>query len=341
VSTIRIFNKVGIPLPGGEIDALVDRSWVLNGIGQANITLAKTDAACTETLLRYGNRILIQEDDMGTWGGIILPARNWNADPIQLTAYTIEQLLKDGRYPAATSYTGYAGSIFEDLITSANAIEDTLIDFGGAYEGGESWTEETTENVYKAMSSIAKRTGQDWSIEPTINSVGNLAWTAYWHQARGQDLSDAVVLEESTHVKIASGPLLIEQGPIHNQIKLEAYSGSTTTTVISDIDADSRAKYGLLQGKFTEAVPATYTAQTYCDYLLSVYKEPRRTFKVSVINDDVDTLKALELGNTITLYLVTYGFSGNGLGTTARVRILSKEADERDSTLTLVVNEVI
>jgi len=339
VSTSRLFDKAGVPLPGGEIDAMADRSWVLNGIGQANITIAKTDASCTDTLLRFGNRILIQEDDMGTWGGIILPPRNWTADGITVTAYTIEKLLEH-RYPGASSYAGYAGDIFEDLITSANSTDGTLIDFGSAYAGGESWTEETTDTIYKALAAIAKRTGQDWEIEPGIDSVGNIAWTAYWTSARGQDLSDDIVLEEGTHFKIAGGPLLIEQGPIYNQIKLEAYSGSTTTTVTSDIDATSRAKYGLLQGKFTEAVPATYTAQTYCDYLLSVYKEPRRTFKISVINDDVDTLKALELGNTITLFLATYGFSGNGLGTTARVRILVKEADERDSTLTLVVNEV-
>jgi len=339
VSTIRLFDKTGVPLQGGEIDALVDRSWVLNGIGQANITIAKTDASCTDTILRFGNRILIQEDDMGMWGGIVLPPRNWTADGVTFTAYTIEKLL-DLRYPSAVSYTGYAGDIFEDLITSANTTEDTLIAFGTSYAGGESWTEETTDTVYKALAAITKRTGQDWEIEPSINSVGNVAWSSYWKSSRGEDLSANVVLEEGTHFKIATGPLLSEQGPIYNSIKLVKYDGVGVTTTATADDDDSMAVYGTLQGIFNETVPTGYTAQTYCDYLLSVYKEPRKTFKLSVINDEEDTLKNIRLGNTITVLLVTYGFTGNGLGLETRVRITAMEADERDSTLTLVVNEV-
>ena len=339
MSVIRVFDKTGVPLQGGEIDALVDRSWVLNGIGQANITIAKTDASCTDTLLRFGNRILIQEDDMGSWGGIVLPPRNWTADGITFTAYTIEKLL-ELRYPGAASYTGYAGDIFEDFITSANAAEDTLIDFGAAYAGGESWTEETTDTIYKALAAIAKRTGQDWVIEPGIDSVGKMEWVAYWRSSRGEDLSESVVLEEGTHFKIATGPLLSEQGPIYNSIKLVKYDGVGVTTTATADDDDSIAVYGTLQGIFNETVPTGYTAQTYCDYLLSVYKEPRKTFKLSVINDEVDTLKNIRLGNTITILLVTYGFTGNGLGLETQVRITAIEADERDSTLTLVVSEV-
>jgi len=339
VSTIRLFDKTGIPLRGGEIDAMVDRSWVLNGIGQANITIAKTDASCTDALLRFGNRALVQEDDMGTWGGIVLPPRNWTADGVTFTAYTIEKLL-ELRYPGAESYTGYAGDIFEDLITSANTTEDTLIDFGTAYTGGESWTEETTDTIYKALAAIAKRTGQDWEIEPGIDSVGKMEWAAYWRSYRGEDLSDSVVLEEGTHFKIAQGPLLSDQGPIYNSIKLVKYDGVGITTTATATDEDSIVTYGTLQGLFNETVPTGYTAQTYCDYLLSVYKEPRKTFKLSVINDDVDTLKNIRLGNTITILLVTYGFTGNGLGLETQVRITAIEADDRDSTLTLVVNEV-
>lgn len=339
MSTIRLFDKAGNPLQGGEFDALVDRSWVLNGIGQANITLSKTDAACTASMLRFGNRILIQEDDMGSWGGILLPPRNWTADGITFTAYTIEKLLEH-RYPGASSYTGYAGDIFEDLITSANTTEDTLIDFGAAYAAGESWTEETTDTVYKAMASITKRTGQDWEIEPSIDSAGKIKWAAYWRSSRGQDLSSDVYLEEGQHFKIATGPLLSEQGPIYNSIKLVKYDGVGVTTTATADDDDSVAVYGTLQGIFNETVPTGYTAQTYCDYLLSVYKEPRKTFKLSVINDEVDTLKNIRLGNTITILLVTYGFTGNGLGLETQVRITAIEVDERDSTLTLVVNEV-
>ena len=339
MSTIRLFDKTGVPLQGGEFDALVDRSWVLNGIGQANITIAKTDASCTDTLLKFGNRILIQEDDMGSWGGVILPPRNWTADGITFTAYTIEKLLEH-RYPGASSYTGYAGDIFEDLISSANITEDTLIDFGTAYAGGESWTEETTDTIYKALAAIAKRTGQDWVIEPGIDSVGKMEWAAYWRSSRGEDLSESVVLEEGTHFKIATGPLLSEQGPIYNSIKLVKYDGVGITTTATATDATSIATYGTLQGLFSETVPTGYTAQTYCDYLLSVYKEPRKTFKLSVINDEVDTLKNIRLGNTISILLVTYGFTGNGLGIEMHVRIMAMEADERDSTLTLVVSEV-
>jgi len=339
VSTIRLFDKTGVPIQGGEIDALADRSWVLNGVGQANITIAKTDAFCTDAILRFGNRILTQEDDMGSWGGIVLPPRNWTADGVTFTAYTIEKLL-DLRYPSAVSYTGYAGDIFEDLITSANATDDTLIDFGAAYAGGESWTEETTDTIYKAMAAIAKRTGQDWEIEPGIDSLGKMEWAAYWKASRGEDLSDTVFLEEGTHFKIATGPLLSEQGPIYNSIKLVKYDGVGITTPATADDDDSIAAYGTLQGIFNETLPTGYTAQTYCDYLLSVYKEPRKTFKLSVINDDVDTLKNIRLGNTITILLVTYGFTGNGLGLETQVRITAIETDERDSTLTLVVSEV-
>lgn len=340
MSQIRIFDKTGEHVRYGEIDALVDRSWVLNGVGSATIRIAKTDPSFKESVIKYGNRVLISEDDIGHWGGIILPSRPWRADSVELTVYTVEELLKH-RNPGASSYTGYAGDIFEDLIASANVNEDTLIDTSYLYKSGENWTEDTSSgSVYEALGNIAKRTGQDWEIEPILDSTGKLAWIANWHESRGVDLSGDVVLEEGTHFRIPSGALLNEQGPIYNSIKLLAFDANGGTTTVTAEDTTSQSDYLLLEGIFSEAVPESYTAQTYCDYLLEKHKNPRLTFRVSIINDDVDTFKNIRLGNTVTLWLVTYCISGDNLGAAKQVRITSIEADEYDSTLSLVVTEV-
>lgn len=341
MSIIRLFDKTGAPIRYGDIDAKVDRSWILNGIGSATFSIAKTDPVFREYFIQYGNRVLIQEDDMGQWGGIVLPPRPWSADSVELTVYTIEELLKS-RNPGATSYSGYAGDIFEDLIASANTNEDTLIDTSYLYAAGESWTEDTSSgSVYDAISSIAKRTGQDWEIEPIISATGKLNWIANWHEERGEDLSGEIVLEEGTHFEIPRGALLNEQGPIYNSIKLLAFDGNGGTTTATAEDATSQDLYGLLEGSFSESIPETYTAQTYCDHLLEIHKYPRLTFRVSIINDDVDTLKHIRLGNTVTLHLVTYCFTNEILGAEKNVRITSIEADEYDSTLSLVVTEVV
>ena len=334
MSQIRVFDSDGKPL--ADLSAAVSRSWILNGTGTAIISIAKTDAKCTENNLRFGNLVLIEETDAGAWGGVILPPRRWGDHEVTVSAYTAERILKHRYYDAATTATGTAGDIFTTLIEDAEAIDDVFT-LDTVYDGGESWTEEVQyTNTLEIMKRISARSGQDWSIEPALTGGGVLYFLARWHESRGTTRAN-VVLEEGTH--FASTTLAFtEQGSIVNDLTLQAYTGTSTVTTVTASDAASIVSHGTYQGVFTESLPSGYTAQTYADYLLTLYKNPRRTFSLSVVNDTA-TLAYLGLGDIVGVRLMRYGFTENTLGFATTIRVLAKELDTHDSVMTIVADE--
>lgn len=333
---VEVYSRKGVLLTE-IIGPDTTTAWKLNGIGQAKLSVAKTDPAVTEEYLRFGNGIRIRNGEAGDWGGVLAPPRDWFANSITLTAYTAEYRLK-GRNSYSAAYTGAAGDMFTSIIDEANRNEDTGIDLYNAHSGGGSWTEPGDNNLYAIMTRIANRSGQDWGFVPVLDSGNRLRFNAYWYDRRGTDWDFA--LEEGRNIKASEGSLFLsEQGDIANSLTLRAYTdGNSEDVNVSDLS--SQETYGLLQDFRTLRIPDGLNRSVYAALLLSQSASPRKTYYPIALNVG-NTFDYLGLGDSVELKLKRYGFTGSQLGTTTRVRILAKEYSEKSGEMRLVVDEVI
>lgn len=332
---IEVYSHSGI-LIAELTGAVSTTAWKLNGIGQAKISIAKTDSAVTEDFLQFGNRIRIRNDVAGDWGGELAPPRDWYASSLTLTAFSAEYRLKR-RSPIAASYTGTAGEIFTAMIADANIPADTGIDLYTANSSGGAWTEQGDNDLYSIMARIRARSGQDWGFFPVLNASNRLRFNAYWYTHRGTDWNFA--LEEGWNIKDMEGSILLsEQGEIVNDLTLRAYSTGNSEDV-NVVDLASQATYGLNQDFRTLRVPDGLDRSAYAALLLGQSSQPRRTYYLIALNVG-GTFDYLGLGDSVELKLRRYGFTGNELGTTTRVRVLAKEYSEQSGEMRLIVDEV-
>ena len=336
---ILVFDRFGKPID--DIDCEVRRSWELNGIGKAIFTMAKTDLKCTEVNLRFGNIVLIENDECGRWAGTIDLPRRWRNDTIIFTAYTPEWLLKYNVW-AGNGYTDEtAGERFEtdyffDTTTSLTALFET----GEVYKAGVTWSEDVAQrwyNCYEKLQEMADITGQEWEFVPRLKASGDIYFEANWLEQRGSTYSD-IVIEEGKHVRLSGGEIFIEQGEIINYPYAywpsgQYYGNDNDYDTASSVLYGERFKTWGIQYTNDDAVDAWLAGK------LATYKEPQRTFNISIVNDG-NIFEYMDIGNTVGLRLVNYGFTDNAFGIDTTIRILAKEYAENDGFMTLTVTEV-
>jgi hypothetical protein len=334
-TNVRIFTRLGVPLADFECQC----TWgdILNDRSTAKISLPKSDPKITEEVLRYRNLVFIEHDTAGKWGGVLEHPQPWSDSTIELTAYTPDKIL-EFRNAYSTSYTGTAGAIFQQLLSDANREEATGIVFAEASSSGSSWTEPAADgNLYQILKRVADRSGQEWVFDPYITATGRLSFSARWLERRGSALS--FTLEEGSNIRAAENkPMMILQSKVVNRWYVRATrSGTVDTATVND--ATSQALYGLCENTAIVTLPVGITAATYGALLLATSAAPRRTFK-PVALDVNDTFAAMQIGNTVKLKLLNYGFSDGGFGLEMTVRLIAKEWDEYSGQMMITIDEV-
>jgi hypothetical protein len=327
-SIITVYDREGNIL--ADLEAAVEREWLLNQYGKATFTLAKTDPKCIEDFLQFGNRILIHgngDDEAGAflpaWVGVIDPPRTWGDHDVTVTAYSAEYLFSWRRGPGEKQIkkTGSFGDVFREIITYANGPEDLFIREGDISDAGAE-AERTLElhNMYDAVVNLAKDSGMEWGLEHTFDG-GRLRLLAHWWIKRGVFTSFA--FEEGQNIKLSRSPME-EQGTIVNDVL--AYSSSMVgwnpAKTAQRVDETSRYRYGLRQSALSVStnngdVP---TVKAAAEAELKKKRQPRRTFDVTVMG--AATLAQLGLGNTYILRQISSGFPNPdraGIDTIVRV----------------------
>lgn len=335
-TNVRIFTRLGVPLADFECQC----SWgeILNDRCTAKITLPKSDSKISEDTLRYRNLIYIEHDSAGEWGGMLEHPQGWSDSAIELTAYTADKLL-EFRNAHASSYSGSAGAIFQQLLADANRYEATGLVFAEAVSSGSSWTEPSKDgSLYKILQRIASRSGQEWIFDPYITATGRLSFRARWLVQRGSSLS--FTLEEGLNIRAPeNAPMMVLQSKVVNRWYVRATKSGTVDTATVN-DTDSQALYGLCEDTAIVTLPNGITAAEYGALLLRSSAAPRRTFRLIALDVNA-TFANLQIGNTVNLKLLNYGFSNGDFGLETRVRIKAKEWDEVKGQMFVTVDEVI
>jgi len=333
MSRILVFDRFGTAL--GELDALTRRSWLIYGEGDCTFRMATSDAKCTETLLQFGNFLLIQDDEFPDWCGIIEPDRNWGYGWVEVHAYTVERLLMNCGTPIQ-KIIGSAGKIFEQIIQICNRQMDLPITIGEIYRGGTQREETLGDSAYEHVRRVRERSGNYWRFTPAVIN-GRLKITAEWLEAIGTNNSQ--LLAEGLNLALEEP--MTEYGPIWNVVTgLGDASTNGSRLSITLEDAESIARFGR---RSTSIVFAGNTrlptlTQNTNEYLRQ-HAWPRKQVTTKIVRHG-NTFRSLRIGDWYRVVLSSVGFSDGGFGYEATMRLMGMERDDEADMVDAVMVEV-
>lgn len=338
---IRVFGRDGAPI--AQFRATVSRSWAIGEEGRASFVYPrrKTDIV-NESVLQFGNWLLVENTHLPSWVGVIDFPRTWGANTVEVSAYTPERLLMQRRGGIEETIDGLAGDLFLKIINLVNKAESTILRAGNLWLGGKDMEETLTPSpLSDSLRRIYERSNEEYAWRPVINENGSLVVYADWVQSLG--VYTDVLLHEGAYggnIEATSG-IMVEDGELFND--LFGYGeGATwqTKPVYIAKDADSIKRYGLRQGSvdFTGVVSGSKLREK-TQVQLNIKKQPHRTFTVNALNVG-NTFQYINLGNRFTLRLENIGFYGSGTGLETTVRIVGMSyAPEVKNRIELVVEE--
>lgn len=339
---LRVFSRDRFPI--AEFRATAERSLALGDESRLQFTYPtrKTEIA-NDTVLRFGNWILVESDTLPPWVGVIDTPRSFESRTVTVSAYSPEHVLGQRRGPVEQVFNTSPGGIFESIIQFVNRAEPTPLVIGNVYRGGKPMQETINPTpLSDDLRRIWERSGEDYAWRPTVEN-GLLTVYADWHERLGSDF-DILLHEGKGGGNIeAQNRMLVEDGDIYNDILAYGdgmtWPGKPMSTVQ---DQESIGKYGLRQtARNWSGVNTVQGLTDNAEEEISNSKNASRTFAVTALNVG-ETFKYIGLGNTMILQLQNIGFQNGGLGYVGRVRIVGMNYDpEQKNRINLVVEEVL
>lgn len=291
-------------------------SWRLSDVGQARITMARTDDKATAGNLAFGNRLLLEfSNGLPDWGGVIDPPREWEPAGIGVNAYSGEYVLglrrtSQGRYFSNQT----VGEIFTAIINEANVSEDTGLRLGNVWGGGDLHSPEYhLDNLLETVrDSICGRLETAEFVCIPFVEAGLVHFRAQLYQQRGRNLAGSVALLEGHNIINLK---YVQQGPLVNDWLL---AGAGTSWALDGDrpfaaaqDADSRARYGLRQdANVYPNISQPETLQNTADGLLGETAAPHDIFELEVVDLAPAEFGDYDVGDTVRLIAPSYGFDG-------------------------------
>lgn len=336
IDRIRIFDRGGYPL--AEFKASVDRSWAIGDEGRAAFTYPsrKTDIV-NEKVLNFSNWLLIENDQLPPWVGVIDAPREWATRNVTVLAYSPEHVFGWRRGPLEEKITGSPGSVFEKLLNKVNSAEATIIRTGNIYRGGTQMEETINPTLLnRDLRRIWERSGEEYQWRPMIDNTGRLIVYADWLEKLGVT-TNALLHEGKGGGNVeAVGNMLVEDGPIINDLLAAGDGISWQSRPTQNIlDSDSISAYGLRQD--TEEYNGVTNTQTLKDNGLKkvkLFRNTAKTYRLKAINKG-DTFKYISLGNRMSLRFENIRFGYESI-----IRIIGMAYDTNNrNKIELVVEE--
>lgn len=340
---IRIFKRDGSAI--AEFRANVPRSWVIGTEGRAQFDYStrKTDIV-NEDVLQFGNWLLIENDQLPPWVGVIDTPRTWATRKVTISAYTPEHVFGWRIGPLEEVITGSAGTIFTRLINRVNQAEQTIIRAGSIWYGGPQRQETINPTLLNQnLKQLWENSHEDYAWTPRVGADGRLVVYGKWVPILGEE-TGALLHEGKGGGNIeAVDRIMIEDGPILNSIL--AYGDGETWTSRPNVTvkgAGSIGRYGLREvGEEFRSTQSITTLTANATAKLAEFSTPARSFQLNALNVG-DTFKYISLGNILKLQLQSVGFGMGGLGFMGRVRIIGMQYDPAmRNKIKLVVREVL
>jgi hypothetical protein len=331
---ITMYDNDGTPLT--DLRASVTRSWVLNGVGQADFGIAYYDVKCVRRYLEYGNLVKIEHTDLPDWVGVISPPRQWQGNYLTVRAYEMGWLLKYRRTSASMKIGGTAGEMANRLLNIANEDYDTRIRAGRIYGGGTDRGETLGDSIYSHLDRVRERSGHEWYIYPSTED-GRLVGVMDWMLEAGKDVQAVMLTAKNTE---RGSYILNEDGEIINDLVGYGEANTEGSRIVSrDIDLVSSARYGRRQASKTfsgNREPATLRENVQAE--LAKRANPTTVFQAIVLNVG-NIFRFLRLGNRLNVQISGVGFSDSGLGYRGTIRIVGMRYSDQKDRVELVTSQ--
>lgn len=341
--TAKIFSVDG-SVQLAQFQARFERSWAIGDEGRATATFAsrKTDIV-NDTVLRPGNWILLENDSLMDWVGVIDIPRKWSPRAVVIHCYSPEHVFGWRRGPLEKTLTGSAGTIFSKLLGIVNTAQATPITAGNIWRGGPQ-REETINptSLNEDLLRLYERSQEEYQWRPVVTDQGRLIVYADWVERLGEDTA-AFLHEGKGGGNLEAGSnIMVEDGPIVND--LLAYGEGATWLSKPNIvvtEPLSISKYGLRQkSKEYQGNSDPATLKTNGLEELALFSEPPKTFSLTALNVG-DTFKYIRMGNRLNLQFQNIGFTDGGSGTELKVRIKGAHYDPQTKNKIKLVVEVV
>lgn len=321
---VRMFNRFGYPLT--ELDVLVPRTWIRNGIGSAEFLMSTFDEKFTREFMEVGNILLIENERLPDWVGRIMAPRSFGIYTAKVVAKSAEVFLQGRRGYKGLKLTGSAGDIVTEVVKVANRQSPTLLKVGSIYTEGTTREESLDVNpLFSDVDRIRKRSGNDWNVTPLVDKSGRLALQVNWYKRMGSQ--QLFQLEEGKNIE-ALEDFLIEQGePTNDLIGYNNTGGEESTLMDIERDEESIARYGVWQGSVSVTnAKEPSQLQLATKTVLNSVKDMTKTVSLNVLDID-DEFPNMGMGN---LYPVTghrSGFFGETTGFELNLEIFGMKYD--------------
>ncbi len=341
VDRVRIFGRnSGEQLT--EFSASVTRSWAIGQMGQASVELDTSKSYVTHRNLRFGNWLLVENNLLPSWVGVIDTPREWSANTVTVYAYSPEKLFETRTGPEEETVAGSSGKIFLRLLELLNEGQPTLVAQGRIWMGGGHRTETLNPNALDVdLKRIVERSGAEYRFRPDVTWKDGLVVRADWKKRLG-DVTDYYLVHGSGGNLELLEQAMVEDGPVVNKAIAygEGANWAERERVVA-INKVSRRRYGLREEVLTDKkTEDRETLRNYARNYVKTYGHPVRRLSANALNVG-STFDYLRLGNVVNLVLKNTGFYYGLAGTETRARIIGMGYDpDQGHKVELVIEEV-
>lgn len=332
--TVQIFDLSHREIGRLSRVASCQRSYVLNGIGQARVLTSATDPLWTSGVLDIGKLVVLTSDEgFEPWGGWIIRCEQ---STVSLTItckslayiFTKRRLGKSEFFPYATpsqlqkQLTALTGPF---IVSDAGNI-DTTAPFSKEFHftGGAA-----------ALRRLPYDTGVDWWVSVGANGVGVLHTGNH-----GVDKSEFVLLAEGSNIQSDPAPTYTRDGEqlINDSVYVGRGDGAWESAPHAQKkDHASVTQWGLYEGTGVQYDTIhSSTLEEVARRTIERQKKPRELLEFYVANVN-GVWSTFTIGDIVQVRIPSLGQSGiNG-----PMRIVGLESDEFSSSPCRVMGEMV
>lgn len=328
---VTVYSPSGVPL--ADLDTNVLCSWVLNGPGEATFSLSTKNNKCQDQFLRYGNKLLVQHDDLPDWVGIMDTPRTWNYGKVECRAVGGEAWF-DWRVTNYYFMVDNLAEIYRYLIDDCNSWGGSQMGFGEITTGGIWAAAAFGGKASDIINRLCKKFQADWSVTSRVNPTSNRLYLRA-NMYAGMRGSWTNLVLNNVNSKLTE-PIQAEDGAIFNHVFFYSAPGDAGGRKVGEAkDKRSIMHYDLRQYA-EQGVGSDETGLAFAAWRkLQDSKEPKVMIAPSVLNVE-NAWKSLQVGNIIYWDSDFAGFGRGLLGMSATLRIVGMEYSDADQTVTLV-----
>ncbi len=325
---VELLDKNGTPR--GELAQVQSVIWsfVLNGVGTAQVNVDTDDIRATADLLTKAPLMVIYSD-AGNWGGSVKKELKQNGYSLSIGAWGNERLLR-GRITAKTRAldTFTNGIIAEQLLRDANGIWQTSVIVGPTiYSAGiQHYYEIHHDDLLERFQDMADTDGHDFEV--TWDRKLN------WYERKGADKPN-VVLAEGRNIVRWPTYSYSEDNITNWQDTVGAGTTWADTITALTVDNASQNTYGFWQhADVFGDISVQGTLNTRSATLLANRKDPEEVLDLIIVDRPSGLWQTFIEGDSVRVILPSYNLDQ---GFDKVVRVLAREINARSSTMRVIV----